>query len=414
MPSSDRPVDVAVIGGGILGLATAMTLAGRHEGLHVAVLEKENVIARHQTGHNSGVIHSGLYYRPGSAKARLAVEGARRLYDFCAEQEIPVERCGKVVVATSAAELPRLERLQERGEANGVPALRSLGAAELQEIEPEARGLGALHVPSTGIVDFVQVSAAYQRLLEERGGEVRLGSAVGDLRVGAGGVRLSGSGTLHARYVVNCAGLHADRVSALAGARPPLRIVPFRGEYYELREDRRGLVRNLIYPVPDPAFPFLGVHLTRRIDGAVEAGPNAVLALHREGYRWHDVSLRDTFEAVSYPGLLRLARSYWRTGLGEVWRSASKAAFVRALRRLLPALEEDDLQRGGAGVRAQALHPSGALVDDFEIVESERMIHVLNAPSPAATASLGIGERIADLADQSWFGAAPETGTSRT
>ncbi len=396
--------DIAVIGGGILGLAAAMELTKRYTGLGVVVLEKEAHVGVHQSGHNSGVIHSGLYYRPGSAKAELAVRGARLLVDFCAAHDIPHEVCGKVVVATTPAELPRLEELMRRGRANGVAGLRAIGAEELRELEPHAAGLQGLHVASTGIVDYGAVVETYRRLFEACGGELRLGAPVRAIRPGREGLELHmGAGRVAARYAINCAGLYADRIAALAGCEPSLRIVPFRGEYYVLRPERRTLVRNLIYPVPDPRFPFLGVHLTRRIDGRVEAGPNAVLALRREGYRWRDLDLGEAWETLSYGGFWRLARRYWRTGGGEVMRSLSRRAFVRALQRLVPAVEASDLVRAGAGVRAQALDPDGSLVDDFRIEESERMVHVLNAPSPAATASLCIGAAIADRA-AAWLG----------
>ena len=400
--------DVAVIGAGILGLATAMALAQRHDGLRVIALEQESGVGRHQSGNNSGVIHSGLYYRPGSAKARMAVAGAERMYAFCAEHGIGAERCGKVVVATDESELERMRELQRRGDANGVPDIRELGPDELRDSEPHAAGVRALHIPSTGIADYPAVARKYRELLEASGGEVRLRSRVGAIRADADGVRLSTTtGEVRARYAVNCAGLQADRLARRAGAREAreLRIVPFRGEYYDLVPEARGMLRNLIYPVPDPAFPFLGVHFTRRLDGSVEAGPNAVLALKREGYRWRDISPRDTVESLTWPGFLRLARSHWRTGLGEVWRSVNKAAFVAALQRLMPDLEPSQLERGGAGVRAQALRRDGSLADDFEIVPQDRLIHVLNAPSPGATASLLIGEEIAATAASAWLGA---------
>ena len=383
-----------------------MALGRAHAGLGVLGLEQEGGVGRHQSGNNSGVIHSGLYYRPGSAKARMAVEGAERMYAFCAEHGIGAERCGKVVVATHERELERLSELRRRGEANGVAGIREIGGDELRALEPHAAGVRALHVPSTGIADYPAVCGAYRSLLEQAGGAVRLRSRVGGVRVDEDGVTLqTSSGAVRARYVVNCAGLQADRVAQRAGAPRDIRIVPFRGEYYDLTESGRGLVRNLIYPVPDPAFPFLGVHFTRRLDGSVEAGPNAVLALRREGYRWRDVSVGDAWDAVSYVGFLRLAQRHWRIGLGEVWRSASKRAFVTALQRLMPTLQGSQLVRGGAGVRAQALERDGSLVDDFQIVETNRMIHVLNAPSPGATASLPIGERIAEMAGASWLGA---------
>lgn len=358
---------IAVVGGGIVGLATAHALRD----LRPVVFEKERGVARHQTGHNSGVIHSGIYYKPGSFKARLSVEGARLMKSFCSQNGIPHEICGKVIVAVEEAELPRLEELLRRARANGVVAER-LDEAGLRDVEPHARGIAALRVPGTGIVDY----GAVARKLAE-GVDVRLGVRVDSVR------------SLGARLVVNCAGLHSDRL-----ARSRLKIVPFRGEYYDLR--RTDLVRGLIYPVPDPAFPFLGVHFTRRVGGGVEAGPNAVLALKREGYRWRDVSIRDALETLAYPGFRRLARRHWRMGLMEVWRSIRKPAFVRALQRLVPAVRAEDLEPAGAGVRAQALDPDGTLVDDFRIEERPGEIHVLNAPSPAATASLAIGKLIAD------------------
>ena len=398
--------DVAVIGAWILGLSTAMALAQQHEGLRVVSLEQESDVARHQTGNNSGVIHSGLYYRPGSAKAQMAVEGAERMYAFCAEHGIGAERCGKVVVATHESELERMQELQRRGDANGVLDIREIGPDELRTLEPQSAGVRALHIPSTGIADYPAVARQYRKLLEATGGEVRLRSRVSAIRQEHDAVALqTTNGQVRARYAVNCAGLQADRLArqSKASAVYELRIVPFRGEYYDLTSDARHMLRNLIYPVPDPAFPFLGVHFTRRLDGTVEAGPNAVLALKREGYRWRDVSLRDTAESLSWPGFLRLARRHWQTGLGEVWRSANKSAFVSALQRLMPSLDASQLERGGAGVRAQALRRDGSLVDDFEIVSQDRLIHVLNAPSPGATASLLIGEHIAETAASAWF-----------
>jgi L-2-hydroxyglutarate oxidase len=389
--------EAIIVGGGIVGLATGLALV-RRAGVAPLVLEKEADIARHQTGHNSGVIHSGLYYRPGSLKARLTVAGARRLVDFCREHALPHEICGKVVVATDERELPRLEELRRRGEANGVE-VHAIGAERLREIEPEAAGIRALHVPGTGIVDFVAVSRRYAEIIREGGGDLKTGARVTAIeRDGSGWMIETHAGRFHARCLVNCAGLHSDRIARMAGFAPAVKIVPFRGEYYRLTREREGLVRALIYPVPDPVFPFLGVHFTRMVRGGVEAGPNAVLSLEREGYRKTGFDLRDAWETLSFGGFHRLARKYWRAGLGEMHRSFSKRAFVRALQRLLPALRAEDLQPGGAGVRAQALDPSGALVDDFAIQEGEGIIHVLNAPSPAATASLLIGEEIAGRA----------------
>ena len=400
---SATPCDVAVIGGGIIGLATALALVERFAGLSVVVIEKESDVGQHQTGHNSGVIHSGLYYRPGSAKARLAVRGSEQMLEFCREHDIPHERCGKVVVATDESQTGRLRALAERGGANGVPGIREIGAEELAELEPAARGVRALHVPSTGIADYDAVTQRYRALVEARDGVVRTGIEVTGLRAGGGGLRIDTSdGPIEARHLVNCAGLMADRVARLAGFRPTLRIIPFRGEYYALRPEASGLVRNLIYPVPDPNFPFLGVHFTRRVDGTVEAGPNAVLALRREGYRWRDIDAGDVWDALSFPGFQRLALRYWRTGLGEIYRSASRRAFTTALQALVPAVRASDLVRAGAGVRAQALDPDGGLVDDFRLIAESGMIHVLNAPSPGATASLGIGQEIATMADD-WF-----------
>ena len=411
-PSPDRATpddasryDVAVVGGGIIGLATALALVQRFSGIAVVVLEKESDVGQHQTGHNSGVIHSGLYYRPGSAKARLAVRGAEQMLEFCQEHDIAHERCGKVVVATRESQLDRLANLAQRGAANGVPDIRELGPGELHELEPAAAGLRALHVPSTGIADYPAVTQTYRALVEAAGGVVRTGVEVTGLRSADGGIRITTSaGPVRADRLVNCGGLMADRVARLAGFKPSLRIVPFRGEYYALRPQAAGLVRNLIYPVPDPDFPFLGVHFTRRVDGQVEAGPNAVLALRREGYRWRDVNARDLWDSLSFSGFQRLALRYWRTGAGEIYRSASRGAFTKALQELVPQVRSQDLVRAGAGVRAQALDADGSLVDDFRLIAEEGMIHVLNAPSPGATASLGIGQEIATMAGE-WFSA---------
>jgi len=387
--------DIAIIGGGIVGLSTAMTLAQNYTP-SVIVLEAENRLAAHQTGNNSGVIHSGLYYKPGSLKAHNCVQGQEALYQFCAEYAIPHERCGKIVVATQPDELPRLEKLAERGQANGLTGLRRLSAGELHEHEPFVNGLAGLLVPQTGIVDYTQVAHTYAQLIIKAGGTIQVGARVLESHRLPNELRLETTqGEVRCRTIINCAGLQADRIARMMGVEPNLQIVPFRGEYYELVPERWALVRNLIYPVPDPRFPFLGVHFTRMINGGVEAGPNAVLAFKREGYRHADISLRDSTETLSYSGFWRLAANHWQMGLGEFYRSLSKAAFLKALQRLIPDLKADDIAPGGAGVRAQALQANGALVDDFRIVETDRIIHVLNAPSPGATASLSIGQTIA-------------------
>lgn len=387
---------VVVIGGGIIGLSTAMSLAHGPPPLRPIVLEKEAALAAHQTGHNSGVIHSGIYYKPGSLKAQYTVQGAREMVEFAAAHGVAYEICGKVVVATRDDELPRLEELHRRGVANGTPGLEMIGPERLREIEPHAAGLKALRVASTGIIDYVAVAQAYAATVRQHGGEIRTGTRVLDIRRdGDAWVVETSTGVERTRYLINCAGLHSDLMARLAGTAPPVRIVPFRGEYYELEKARESLVRSLIYPVPDPAFPFLGVHFTRMVHGGVEAGPNAVLSFKREGYRRTDFDAREAWDTLSYPGFWRLAAKYWRTGAGEFYRSFSKAAFVRALQRLLPDLRMDDLHPSGAGVRAQAIDTTGLLVDDFSIQTIGGVIHVLNAPSPAATASLPIGRHIA-------------------
>jgi (S)-2-hydroxyglutarate dehydrogenase len=389
-------IDVLVVGGGILGLATSHCLLARRPGTSIVVLEKEPAIARHQTGHNSGVLHSGIYYTPGSLKATNCRVGKSEMERFCAEEAIPYEICGKVIVAVTEAERPRLEALLERGRANGVRCERIV-RERLRELEPHAAGVEALHVPETGIVDYRLVCERLAARIADRGGHVVTGAQADAFsQVGNRTIVSTSAGEYDARIVVNCAGLQSDRVTRLAGGRPPARIVPFRGEYFELVPQKRHLCRNLIYPVPDPAFPFLGVHFTRRIGGGVECGPNAVIALAREGYTKGTVNLRDMWETLTYGGFLRLARRHWRTGAGEVWRSISKRAFTRALRRLLPEIAESDLEPAPSGVRAQAVAPDGSMVDDFLIVEDERAVHVNNAPSPAATASLEIGRVVAE------------------
>ncbi|MEO8084919.1 MAG: L-2-hydroxyglutarate oxidase, partial [Ardenticatenales bacterium] len=376
-----------------------------HEGrgrapVRVVVLEAEDHVAAHQTGHNSGVIHSGLYYAPGSLKARLCAEGREAMFDFCAANGIPVERCGKLVVATRADELPRLDALEARGRANGLVGLRRLGAGEIAAFEPHAVGLAALWVPETGVTDYGAVAAAFARVIVERGGTVHLGHRLTGVRREPDGLVLATTGgEVRAGGLIACAGLHADRVAALCGVEAGgVRIVPFRGEYHRLVGPSADLVRHLIYPVPDPRFPFLGVHFTRGIDGAVHVGPNAILALARHGYRRGAFDAGDAAAILSSPAVWRMAARYWRIGAGEIVRSWSRRALARSLQAMVPDVRAEDLVPAGAGVRAQALEPSGALVDDFRIVEGERMIHVLNAPSPAATASIGIGRYIAERA----------------
>ena len=386
---------VVVIGGGIVGLAVAAELTAR--GDEVVVLEKEGRWAAHQTGHNSNVVHAGLYYKPGSLKARMSVAGNASMIAFAREHGVPVDVCGKLVVATSPDELPRLNQLAERAEANGVPA-KLITADEAREYEPEVAAVAALRVETTGVIDFPAVCAALVRGLS--GSDLRLNSPALAIRSTAAGVQVATpQGVVTADALVNCAGLHSDRVARLAGLRPQATIVPFRGEYYELRPDRRHLVRGLIYPVPDPTLPFLGVHLTRMLDGTVHAGPNAVLALRREGYRWRDISPTDVADILRFPGTWRLARKFARTGADEVLRSLSRTRFAASLARLVPAVRPDDLVRAEAGVRAQAMLPDGSLVDDFLIETAPNQVHVLNAPSPAATCALEIAKHIATSVD---------------
>jgi len=395
--------DLAVVGGGIVGLATALALTEAHPRLRLIVLEKEPQIAAHQTGHNSGVIHSGIYYKPGSLKARTCVEGARRMKQFCDTHGIKWEGCGKVIVATDEAELPRLQTIYERGQANGLAGLKMLSAEELREFEPNCRAVRAIHVPETGIVDYVQVAGKMAELVQQRGGRILTGAGVSAIRrQGSGLVLETAQGAVEARHLVNCGGLHSDRVAGLTGVTPEVRIIPFRGEYYMIRAERRSIVRGLIYPVPDPEFPFLGVHFTRTIHGDVEAGPNAVLAFAREGYTLGTVRPGEFLGTLGYAGFWHMARRYWRVGAYEMYRSASKAAFVRSLQKLVPDIRSGDLERGGAGVRAQAVAPDGSLVDDFKISVTPGAVHVVNAPSPAATASLAIGRHVAGVAAQTF------------
>jgi (S)-2-hydroxyglutarate dehydrogenase len=384
------------VGGGIVGLATAFKLGRRLPGLAITVLEKEDAVGRHQTGNNSGVLHCGLYYKPGSAKARLAVAGIQEMIAFCREQNIPHEVCGKLVVAADDSELPRLQALHERGRQNGLQGLKLLKPEEMREIEPHVGGVAALRVPQEGIVDYSSVCAALLKKIQAQGSCVVTRAKVTRLRPTASGwLAQTVAREFAADFLVNCAGLHCDRVSELAGERREVRIVPFRGEYYKIKPKRQFLVRHLIYPVPDPQFPFLGVHFTRRIEGGIEAGPNAVLAFAREGYRKIDINLRDLGDALSFAGLWRFLGKHKRMCWEELKRSFSKPLFCQALQRLVPEIRVEDLETGGAGVRAQAMSPDGTLVQDFCFVRGQRALHVVNAPSPAATASLAIGEEIA-------------------
>jgi len=392
---ANSSAEIAVIGGGLVGLATALALTRR--GHAVMVLEAEPQLARHQSSHNSGVIHAGLYYKPGSLKADLCRAGRVALYDFCEREGVANRRTGKLVVAVAESELAGLDELERRGRANGLIGLERLDQKGLEAAAPAVRGIAGLWVRETGLVDYQQVAQAYARAIISGGGVIRCGARLVGRTRRPGGHRLETTlGRMEVRYVVTCCGLQADRVARMCGADPGVVIIPFRGEYYELAPGRRDLVQVPVYPVPDPAFPFLGVHFTPTVDGRVEAGPNAVLAFHREGYQFHDLSLRDLASTLTYPGFHRLARRYWRTGLQEIHRSLRKARFVDALQRMVPSIRSQDLVRGGSGVRAQALAPDGRLVDDFHIVQDDAALHVLNAPSPAATASLAIGDHIAD------------------
>ena len=395
--------DVIVIGGGVVGLSVGREITGRFPGKRVVVLEKEARVGSHQSGHNSGVIHSGVYYKPGSLKARTCVEGAVAMVEFCREHGVPYEICGKVIVATTEEELPRLRDLLERGHANGVPGLRMLSGEELREVEPHATGLAALHVPGTGVTDYAKVCEKYAELIARQGGEVRTSTKVIGIRASSGETMIeSNAGEFTASAVINCAGLFSDRVSRMAGETPEAQIVPFRGEYYDVVPARAQLVRALIYPVPDPRFPFLGVHFTRRTYGNVDAGPNAVFAFKREGYRTGDFSLRDTLESLLFPGFWRVAAKHWKSGKDEMRRAVSKASFVAGLQRLVPEIQAADLVPGGSGVRAQAITRAGALVDDFQFSQSPRMLHLYNVPSPAATASIAIGQAVVEMAAKSW------------
>lgn len=396
---TDPKFDITIVGAGIVGLSTAMELVKRRPDLKLAILDKEDRVAAHQTGNNSGVIHAGLYYKPGSLKAQMAVEGARRMVEFCQEHDLPYELCGKVVVAIDEEELPRLEELHRRGTANGVPGLTKISGEQIKEYEPHAIGVAGLWSPNTGIVDYRAVARKYAEIVEKGGGEIRLNTRVTGIEQRPDELIMQTSGDeVHTRALINCGGLQSDLVAKMMGDTHGLRIVPFRGEYYELAPESQKLVRGLIYPVPDPRFPFLGVHFTKKINGSVEAGPNAVLAFAREGYKLTNFSLGHVLGLLTFPGFWIMSAKYWRMGLGEMYRSWNKRAFVEALRELLPELGMDDVKPGGAGVRAQAMDNKGKLLDDFSIIKAPNAIHVLNAPSPAATASIVIGQSIVDQA----------------
>jgi L-2-hydroxyglutarate oxidase LhgO len=390
--------DVVILGAGIVGLATGLDLISRFPRLSLVVLDKEQKVAAHQTSHNSGVIHSGIYYKPGSLKASLCVNGADAMIRFCTEYAIPYEICGKIIVATAQDEIPRLEELYKRGTGNGLDGLRFISSEEIRELEPYSAGIRGIHVPATGIVDYARVAAKYAELISTRGARVFLShEVIGFKRSDGLTIVKTTGGEISAKLVINCGGLQSDRISQMANAKLNLQIVPFRGEYYDLVPSKAHYLRGLIYPVPDPRFPFLGVHFTRRIGGGIEAGPNAVLALKREGYAKSDFSPRDIAEYGIFPGFWRMAAKYWKTSAGEYYRSWNKAAFVRALQRLMPEITAEDLLPGGSGVRAQALDVHGKLIDDFHFEYTEGMIHVCNVPSPAATASLAIGRHIVDM-----------------
>lgn len=391
-----QQTDIAIIGGGIVGLATAYRLLERFPGRKVMILEKEREVAQHQTGHNSGVLHSGIYYRPGSLRAINCRDGKLAMEEFCQKENIPFNRCGKVIVAVTSDEIPQLQRIHERGLANDIVCER-IGPERLKEIEPHVRGVEAIHVPEAGIIDYRQVAERLAERIKGAGGELKMNAKVtGMFRHEQRMIVQSGAGELEAKLVVNCGGLHSDRLAWLSGSRPDAQIIPFRGEYFELKPSAQQLCRGLIYPVPDPDFPFLGVHFTRMIHGGVECGPNAVFALAREGYYKTSFNLFDTLESLTYPGFLRLAWKHWRAGWHEMYRSFNKSAFVTALQRLVPDVKSDDLVPAPAGVRAQALTRDGNLVDDFLILENELVVNVCNAPSPAATASLNIGKLIVE------------------
>ena len=390
--------DVVIIGGGIVGLATAIRLQYYFPDIRVTVCEKEKEVGSHQTGHNSGVIHSGLYYRPGSMKATNCINGYNMLLQFCEEHDIKYDLCGKIVVATKKEEIPTLSMLYERGKENGLKGLKRLSSSEMKEIEPHVNGIEGIWVPQTGIVDYKDVCLKYAEVFQKQGGELLLNCKVKDIQINQSDADvITTTKTITTKITINCAGLYSDKIARITEEKLPFRIIPFRGEYYKLKKEKEYLVKNLIYPVPNPEFPFLGVHFTRMMKGGIEAGPNAVLAFQREGYKKSDINIRELFESLAWPGFQKVAAKYWKTGFGEMYRSFSKNAFTKALQNLLPDITPEDLVEGGSGVRAQACDKDGGLVDDFLILESEFVINVCNAPSPAATSSLSIGEYIANL-----------------
>ncbi|MCW9066775.1 MAG: L-2-hydroxyglutarate oxidase [Ignavibacteriaceae bacterium] len=394
---SRKSFDIIIIGGGIIGTAVALSVQNTSR-LKILLIEAENELAHHQTGNNSGVIHSGLYYKPGSLKAKNCSEGGKLLYSFCEKHDIPFKKCGKIVVATSESELNTLNELHQRGIANGLTGIKKLNAKEIKNYEPHSAGIAGLFVPQTGIVDYSQVTKKYAQLFIENGGCIETDCAFLSIKKSNDELVVDTTkGEFNTKLLVNCGGLYSDRIAKLCGVDPGLQIIPFRGEYYKLKKEKEYLVNNLIYPVPDPRFPFLGVHFTRMINGGVEAGPNAVLAFKREGYRKKDFSFTDISKMISYSGFWKMTLKYYRMGFEEFYRSYSKKAFVKALQKLLPEVQENDIEPGGSGVRAQALALDGKLIDDFRIVETERMVHVLNAPSPAATASISIGRKISEM-----------------
>jgi L-2-hydroxyglutarate oxidase len=393
--------DIIVVGGGIVGLATALRLKKSKPELKVLLLEKEKQLAKHQTGNNSGVIHSGIYYKPGSLKATNCINGYNELLEFCRENDVPFDLCGKIIVATSNEELPALENIYNRGLQNGLSQIKKITKEEIHEHEPHCSGISGIWVPYTGIIDYTAVSYKYAEVFQKAGGEISFGQKVTDIRPQNGTTEvITDQQTYQTNLVINCAGLYSDKIAALTHKNINVRIIPFRGEYYEIRKEKEYLVKGLIYPVPDPNFPFLGVHFTRMIKGGVEAGPNAVFAFKREGYKKTDFNWNEFSESLAWPGFRKVAAKYWRTGLGEYYRSFSKAAFTKALQKLIPEIQEDDLVTGSAGVRAQACDRTGGLVDDFMILEDQHVINVCNAPSPAATSSLSIGNTVASMALQ--------------